>query len=57
MIYRPKIVRFRNKMIQNNYSYESSGAFVKNFTLNPYNNGCLDELTFAVKDNIDIEGQ
>ena len=43
-------------MIQNTYSFTSSGAFVETFTLKPYKNGLLDGLTFAVKDNIDIGG-
>lgn len=43
-------------MVQNAYSFASSGAFVESFTLKPYKNGRLDGLTFAVKDNIDIEG-
>lgn len=43
-------------MDQNIYSFASSGAFVESFILKPYKNGRLDGLTFAVKDNIDIEG-
>ena len=42
-------------MTKDNYSFLSSGAFVENFTLEPYENGPLDGLTFAVKDNIDIK--
>lgn len=38
------------------YTFTSSGAFVERFSLKPYKNGHLDGLTFAVKDNIDIEG-
>lgn len=38
------------------YDFSSSGAFVETFTLEPYSKGSLDELTFAVKDNIDIAG-
>lgn len=36
------------------YDFLSSGAFVKTFTLEPYKKGALSDLTFAVKDNIDI---
>jgi amidase len=43
-------------MLPNTYSFTSSGAFVEVLTLKPYKKGQLDGLTFAVKDNIDIEG-
>lgn len=43
-------------MNQDTYTFESSGAFVEKVALKPYKNGRLDGLTFAVKDNIDIEG-
>lgn len=36
------------------YDFLSSGAFVETFTLEPYSKGSLCNLTFAVKDNIDI---
>ncbi|EJC6994770.1 glutamyl-tRNA amidotransferase, partial [Vibrio parahaemolyticus] len=36
------------------YNFLSSGAFVETFTIEPYSNGSLNGLTFAVKDNIDI---
>ncbi|MGY5781289.1 amidase family protein [Vibrio chemaguriensis] len=36
------------------YNFLSSGAFVETFTIEPYFNGALNGLTFAVKDNIDI---
>lgn len=39
------------------YSPEASGAFVETFILEPYQTGCLDGLTFAVKDNIDLAGK
>lgn len=38
------------------YDFESSKAFVSTFTINPYQSGKLDGLTFAVKDNIDVAG-
>lgn len=38
------------------YDFSSSGAFVETFTLEPYSKGSLGDLTFAVKDNIDIAG-
>lgn len=38
------------------YDFSSSGAFVEIFTLEPYSKGSLGDLTFAVKDNIDIAG-
>lgn len=38
------------------YDFSTSGAFVEAFTLEPYSKGSLGDLTFAVKDNIDIAG-
>ncbi|NNM58963.1 MAG: glutamyl-tRNA amidotransferase [Legionellales bacterium] len=38
------------------YDFQSSNAFVSTFTIHPYQTGLLDNLTFAVKDNIDIAG-
>lgn len=38
------------------YSFEDSRAFVKQFEIKPYEKGCLDTLSFAVKDLIDIKG-
>ena len=38
------------------YDSSTSGAFVEAFTLEPYSKGSLGDLTFAVKDNIDIAG-
>lgn len=35
---------------------EASGAFVETLTLKPFQTGALDDLTFTVKDNIDIGG-
>ena len=43
-------------MVKKEYTMSSSGAFVELFTLSPYNDGPLGNLTFAVKDNIDIKG-
>lgn len=42
--------------MKNTYSIAASGAFVEEVVLEPYKNGILDGLTFAVKDNIDIGG-
>lgn len=39
------------------YSLEESGAFVENFIIEPYQRGDLDDLKFAVKDNIDLAGK
>jgi len=39
-----------------NYNFDSCNAFVTPFTINPKLSGKLDNLTFAVKDNIDIAG-
>lgn len=36
------------------YDFLTSGAFVETFTLEPYAKGFLSDLTFSVKDNIDI---
>jgi amidase len=38
------------------YSTDTSNAFVTTFTINPTQFGELDNLTFAVKDNIDVAG-
>lgn len=43
-------------MVDSNYSFESSGAFVSTFNVDAYNSGPLNNLTFAVKDNIDVAG-
>lgn len=34
---------------------QSSKAFVEEFTVKPYKSGCLDGLSFAVKDNINLK--
>ena len=39
-----------------NHTTTSSNAFVSTFTIQPHQPGILDNLTFAVKDNIDIAG-
>jgi amidase len=39
-----------------NYSVDSSKAFVTTFKINPNQPGKLNNLTFAVKDNIDVAG-
>ncbi len=39
-----------------NYTFDSSKAFVNTFKLHPLQSGILDNLTFAVKDNIDVAG-
>jgi len=39
-----------------NYNVETSGAFVDTFRLEPPNKGILDNLNFAVKDNIHVKG-
>jgi amidase len=39
------------------YNLEESDAFVDNFVIEPYQNGVLDGLKFAVKDNIDLAGK
>jgi amidase len=39
-----------------NYSVDSSKAFVSTFKINPNQPGKLNNLTFAVKDNIDVAG-
>jgi len=38
------------------YDFESSRAFVTTFKINPNQSGKLENLTFAVKDNIDVAG-
>ncbi|GAA4889987.1 amidase family protein [Ferrimonas pelagia] len=43
-------------MIQTTHTFSSSGAFVDLFTLEPYQSGPLEGLSFAVKDNIDVAG-
>jgi len=43
-------------MVTDTYNFASSGIFIETFILKPYKNGLLDGLTFAVKDNIDLEG-
>lgn len=44
-------------MTKADYSPEESGAFVDTFTIQPYQKGVLDGLTFALKDNIDLVGK
>lgn len=44
-------------MLKEKYNLEESGAFVDNFVIEPYQNGVLDGLKFAVKDNIDLAGK
>ena len=44
-------------MLKEKYNLEESGAFVGNFVIEPYQNGILDGLKFAVKDNIDLAGK
>jgi amidase len=44
-------------MFKKKYSLEDSGAFVEKFVIEPYQNGELDGLKFAVKDNIDLAGK
>lgn len=39
-----------------NYNSDSSNAFVSTCTIHPNQSGKLDNLTFAVKDNIDVAG-
>ena len=43
-------------MVNSKYTLSSSGAFVDVFKLTPSQSGELDNLSFAVKDNIDIQG-
>jgi len=42
--------------MKQNYSIESSNAFVEELLIKPYGKGTLDGLNFAVKDNIDLQG-
>ncbi|MTI30881.1 amidase family protein [Xanthovirga aplysinae] len=42
--------------MNNNFTIKTSNAFVEHFLIEPYKNGTLDGLSFAVKDNIDIKG-
>ena len=39
------------------YSLKESGAFIDNFIMEPYQQGNLDDLKFAVKDNIELAGK
>lgn len=39
------------------YDFDNSNAFVKTFKIDPYKEGMLNGLTFAVKDLIDIGGE
>lgn len=39
------------------YNTSNSGAFIKEFMVQPYSSGCLNNLSFAVKDCIDIKDQ
>lgn len=39
------------------YTIANSGAFIEEFTIKPYQTGCLSNLTFAVKDCIDIKNK
>lgn len=43
-------------MNQRKYSFETSNAFVTTFDIKPYQSGPLDDLIFAVKDNVDVGG-
>lgn len=40
-----------------NYDFDSSNAFIKQLKISPHQKGNLDNLTFAVKDLIDIAGE
>lgn len=37
------------------YNVATSGAFIEEFILPPYNSGTLSNLNFAVKDGIDLK--
>ena len=49
------MVRMENAQSRRS-AIEASGAFVETLTLKPFQTGALDDLTFTVKDNIDIGG-
>lgn len=44
-------------MPMENSSFDEAGAFVEAFIIQPYQDGPLDGLKFAVKDNIDLAGR